>query len=254
MGAARAAETEGVPVMTDRSLDILIDEAVLGLADEVDLQRLDALAQDDPALAARLDAARERFAALDQTADTLPLPEGFWTRLEARLAAPDAEQTLPATKGDNVIQLGTLRRKVTQWRGAAIGGMAAALLLACMLGWTMFQTTQPVVVAVLLNDQGEAIALVEGRADNTTQVTLLERADVPPNQVMQVWTKPDDDGLPVSLGLLTTGLSRVLRIEGLPSPAPQQLYEITVEPAGGSPTNLPTGPILGKGLAKAPVI
>jgi anti-sigma-K factor RskA len=43
-------------------------------------------------------------------------------------------------------------------------------------------------------------------------------------------------------------------IDGLPAPHPQQLYEITVEPAGGSPTNLPTGPIPGKGLAQEPVI
>jgi len=76
---------------------------------------------------------------------------------------------------------------------------------------------------------------------------------MPSNQVMQVWTKPDDDGPPVSLGLLSTGRSDTLTIEGLPTPSPRQLYEITLEPAGGSPTNLPTGPIFGKGLAKAPV-
>ncbi|MWB79014.1 hypothetical protein GLS40_13325, partial [Pseudooceanicola sp. 216_PA32_1] len=45
-----------------------------------------------------------------------------------------------------------------------------------------------------------------------------------------------------------SGRSGTLMIDGLPAPHPQQLYEITVEPAGGSPTNLPTGPILGKGL------
>jgi len=74
-----------------------------------------------------------------------------------------------------------------------------------------------------------------------------------PEQVMQVWTKPEEDGPPVSLGLLSTGRSSTLTIDGLPTPRPQQLYEITFEPAGGSPTQLPTGPILGKGLAKEPV-
>jgi anti-sigma-K factor RskA len=240
--------------MTDRSLDTLIDEAALGLADDADIERLEQLAQNDPAIAARLEKARHRFSELDDTADDVPLPDGFWDRVALHLG-PSAEQAddrvIPA---DNVVQLSTVQRSLAKWRGAALGGMAAALLMGFVLGWTMLQTAQPVVVAVLLNAQGEAIALVESRPDNTTQVTLLERPDVPPNQVMQVWTKPEDDGLPVSLGLLTTGLSRVLTIEGLPPPTPQQLYEITVEPAGGSPTNLPTGPILGKGLAKAPVI
>jgi hypothetical protein len=97
------------------------------------------------------------------------------------------------------------------------------------------------VVAVLLDDRGDAIALVESGPDNTTRVTLLERPDVPAGHVMQVWTKPEEDGPPVSLGLLTSGLSRVLSVQGLPEPHPAQLYEITFEPAGGSPTNLPTG-------------
>ena len=138
--------------------------------------------------------------------------------------------------------------------GAAIVVATAAILLAMTLGWSVMTPAEPSVIAVLLNDNGEAIAVVEGRPDNTTLVTLLEQAQVPSERVMQVWTKPDEDGPPVSLGLLASGRSETLVIEGLPAPNPQQLYEITVEPAGGSPTNLPTGPILGKGLAKQPVI
>jgi hypothetical protein len=38
-----------------------------------------------------------------------------------------------------------------------------------------------------------------------------------------------------------------LRLEGLPAPGPNQLFEITLEPATGSPTGRPTGPILMKG-------
>ncbi|MEO4041217.1 anti-sigma factor [Hoeflea sp. CAU 1731] len=81
----------------------------------------------------------------------------------------------------------------------------------------------------------------------------LEAAQVPDNQVMQVWTKPDSDGPPVSPGLLPFERSGILEVEGLPSPAADQLYEITFEPEGGSPTNVPTGPVLGKGFAKSPV-
>ncbi|WP_226629673.1 anti-sigma factor domain-containing protein [Alloyangia pacifica] len=241
--------------MTDRSLDLLIDEVVLGLASEADTARLEELAARDPEVAQRLARARDRFAPLDETADDLPLPEGFWNRLAPRLdvseeASPPPE---PETAGAEVIDLAPLRARLNRWRRAAVTGIAASLLLACLLGWSMLTPSDPLVVAVLLDDRGEAIALVESGPDNTTRVTLLERPDVPAGQVMQVWTKPDDDGPPVSLGLLSTGLSRVLSVEGLPEPHPTQLYEITFEPAGGSPTNLPTGPILGKGLAKEPV-
>ncbi|MBU3033768.1 anti-sigma factor [Tritonibacter mobilis] len=237
--------------MTDRSLDILIDEVVLGLADDADVARIEGMAARDPEIAARLDHARARFAPLDDTADEIALPEGFWSRVEGALDMNDAE-TAPTSA--DVVDLSAIRRAMTRWRNAAVGGIAAALLLAMTLGWTLMTPVEPSVIAVLLNDDGEAIALVEGRPDNTTLVTLLEMAQVPTERVMQVWTKPDDDGPPVSLGLLTSGRSETLVIEGLPAPHPQQLYEITVEPAGGSPTNLPTGPILGKGLAKEPVI
>lgn len=237
--------------MTDRTLDILIDEVVLGLADDADVARVEAMAARDPDIAAQLERARARFAPLDDTADEVALPDRFWSRIEGDL---DTSDTATAPASANVVDLSAARRAMTRWRGAALGGIAAAILLAMTLAWTLMTPVEPSVIAVLLNDDGEAIALVEGRPDNTTVVTLLEQAQVPTERVMQVWTKPDDDGPPVSLGLMPSGRSETLMIDGLPAPHPQQLYEITVEPAGGSPTNLPTGPILGKGLAKAPVI
>ena len=152
-----------------------------------------------------------------------------------------------------MVDLATIRATATRWRLTALAGIAATLALAVMLAFVALSRPEPAVIAVLLNDAGEAIALVEGLADNTTRITLLERQSVATDQVMQVWTKPTEDGPPVSLGLLESGTSSTLSIDGLPTPRPQQLYEITFEPAGGSPTQLPTGPILGKGLAKEPV-
>ena len=232
--------------MTDRSLDTLIDEVVLGLASDADIARVEALADSDPEVAKRLEQARQTFAPLDDTAEILPLPEGFWERVDARLEASEARET--------VIPLAEARARRIPWRSTALGAIAATLLMAVVLGTTLMSERDPLVVAVLLDAGGEPVALIESGVDNTTRVTLLERPDVPADQVMQVWTKPDEDGPPVSLGLLTEGTSRTLTIEGLPAPNSRQLYEITAEPAGGSPTNLPTGPILGVGLAKEPVI
>lgn len=241
--------------MTDRPLDILIDECVLGLAGDDDIARLEAMAAVDPAIAARLDLVRQKFAPLDATADDLPLPDGFWDRINAQLDGDhDAETPVAQADRGQVIDLGAMRAQAARWRVSALAGIAAALVMAVALAWSFMLPQEQAVVAVLLNDRGEAIALVEGMPDNTTRVTLLETQNVPQDQVMQVWTKPEDDGPPVSLGLLDTGRSRTLTIDGLPSPSAQQLYEITSEPAGGSPTNLPTGPILGKGFAKEPLI
>ena len=54
------------------------------------------------------------------------------------------------------------------------------------------------------------------------------------------------------LGLLEAARSVVLEGPDLPQPREDQLYEITVENEGGSPTGRPTGPILVKGFAKLP--
>lgn len=231
--------------MTTQVPDTLLDEVALGLAPDEDIRRVEELALADPAIAARLERARLRFLPLDDTAPEMPLPDGFWDRLRAQLDQAPA-------RAANVVNLAD--RRLRRWRMTAMGGMAAAATLAAMLGWSLLQSPDPSVVAVLLDAEGEAVALIEGQPDNTTRVTLLERPDLPAGRVMQVWTKPDADGLPVSLGLLVAGRSDTLTVPGLPEPDASQLYEITAEPEGGSPTDLPTGPILGKGLAKKPVI
>ena len=72
--------------------------------------------------------------------------------------------------------------------------------------------------------------------------------------MLQLWTKPDPAGPPVSVGLLQTVARMAVRNPGLPQPTDGQLYEITLEPLGGSPTGLPTGPVVGVGNAQIPVL
>ncbi|PTX39747.1 anti-sigma-K factor RskA [Gemmobacter caeni] len=244
--------------MTQRPLPDLIDDVVMGLADAADVARLQSLASRDPAIADALERTRQKFSPLDATADTLPLPEGFWARIEAGIVqgvdpeATSAPEAIPQSAAA-AIDLDTARGRIRRWQISALTGIAASMALAAVLGWSLLSQPAPAVMAVLLNSDGAAVALIESMADNTTRVILLERPDVPSDQVMQVWTKPDDSGPPVSLGLLETGRSQTLHLEGFPAPHALQLYEITAEPARGSPTNLPTGPILGKGLAKVPI-
>ncbi|SLN66770.1 Anti-sigma-K factor rskA [Aquimixticola soesokkakensis] len=244
---------------SERSLRERLDEVVLGLACEAEVAQIEALCARDPSIARQLERSRLRFLALDETADVEAVPAGLWARISSALDAVD-DGASPRTDAqdspaDQSAQILPLRPKpsVRHWRLGALGGLAASLLLAIALGWSLLGTPQPTVVAVLLDSDGQPVALVEGAPDNTTLITMLEAARVPQDRVMQVWTKPDDLGVPVSLGLLAAARSRSLSVSGLPRPRADQLYEITFEPLGGSPTNLPTGPILAKGFAKAPI-
>jgi anti-sigma-K factor RskA len=67
-----------------------------------------------------------------------------------------------------------------------------------------------------------------------------------------VWTQPDPEAGPVSLGLLRQIRGQTLEAFDLPPPAPDQFYAVSVEPETGSPTGLPTGPVIATGLAKVP--
>ena len=247
--------------MSARTLAERIDEVVIGLADDTERAEIEALARRDPQVAARLAMARERYGELDATADEIPLPAHMWDRISERLDGdrenPDGDTSLDEDDTTNVVPLtppetplpGAGRR----WRATALGGLAASLMLAIALGWSLLIAPQPVVVAVLLDAANQPVALVEGASDNTTWITLLGRTRVPGDRVMQVWTKPADDGPPVSLGLLEAQKGARFKVDGLPPPRPDQLYEITFEPPGGSPTDRPTGPIHGKGLARQPI-
>jgi anti-sigma-K factor RskA len=66
---------------------------------------------------------------------------------------------------------------------------------------------------------------------------------VPADKTLQFWTKGTTWAAPVSLGLIQPGDTVRVPIDKLPPLEPNQLFELTLEPAGGSPTGKPTGPI-----------
>lgn len=220
------------------------DAWVLGLLDPAEAAEVEAALAHDPALAGAVAAARDRFLALDLTAPDEAAPPALWDRIAAEIAEA------PAPRMAEVVPLPA--RPGRGWRTTALASLAASALLAAGLVWQVMQAAPPDVVAILLDAAGEPVVLVEARADNTTRVTMLADVSLPAGQAMQLWTKPDPAGPPVSLGLLSRAAETVVRPGDLPAPQAAQLYEITFEAAAGSPTGLPTGPILGKGLAKLP--
>ena len=117
-------------------------------------------------------------------------------------------------------------------------------------GWLSASPPQPVVIVVLETPENLPGAVFEAFADNSVRVVPLQDFQVPEGQILQVWTLYDPEVGPVSLGTLPRAEVSVLEGPPQPPPVAEQLYEITLEPAPGSPTGLPTGPILVKGLAK----
>lgn len=236
--------------MTDgRTLHQHADEYVIGLLDPEEQHDAEHRAETDLAFRAAIGASRDRFLELDLIAPPAVIPDGLWDRIAAGLEV--REEAGPARTAQPAMQAANQNRP-TGWRSLAFGGVAASLLLAVSLGWSLMSQPEPKVIAVLLNAQGDPLVLVEDFGNSQARITPLSDFDVPAGKTMQVWTLPSKDLGPVSLGLLEAARTATLDGPALPEPKGDQLYEITIEDAGGSPTGRPTGPILVKGLAKLP--
>ena len=237
----------------EQTIGELADEYVLGLLDAADHAQVESDIETDASLRAAVAASRDRFLALDLLASPAAEPQGLWSRISSALddpnvnvpaaqAAPNAQAPIrPAN--DNTY---------SRWKRVAFAGIAASLFLAIGLGLGLMSQPEPRVIAVLLDEAGEPLVLVEDFGDASARITPLADFDVPEGKVMQVWTLPSKELGPVSLGLLPRSEEIVLDGPALPLPREAQLYEITLEQPGGSPTGRPTGPILVKGFAKMP--
>ncbi len=238
------------PNEPDRDVRERADLYVLGLLDDADRRAVEAELSRGGLLATAVAEARDRFLALDLTAPAVAPSDALWGRIEAMIEAREAEPAPPveasgarAAANDNA---------ASRWRLAAFAGMAASLLLAAGLAYNLTQEPAPQLIAVLVDEVGEPLALVEDYGNDSGRVTPLVDLEVPADSTLQVWTLPNAEMGPMSLGLLNSPESYELEWDDLPDPQPNQLYEITIEQEGGSPTNRPTGPIVGKGFAKEP--
>ncbi|MEO8159724.1 MAG: anti-sigma factor [Betaproteobacteria bacterium] len=78
------------------------------------------------------------------------------------------------------------------------------------------------------------------------RIRVIGHAEMGPNTAWELWMLPGGDQKPVSLGLITTHETQIVRI---PDALAARLdaaagLAMSVEPAGGSNTGLPTGPVL----------
>ena len=243
----------------DDPRDDLAADYVMGLLEGTELAAAEARMASDDGFAGAVHAWRERLADLDATAELLRPSAALWDRIAADTkTAP----VIPLFGARNALRGAILWDNIRFWRGAGIGGAFAALLFAMIMIGALATSRQlrhdlvalaqrkPIYVAVLVNDATrEAGAIVNTFSNGRVELIPLRAIDVPAGRTLQVWTLWDRAIGPRSIGL--SGQSRTLQLdlEDLPETVVDQLFEITLEPEGGSPIGRPTGPILFKGNA-----
>ncbi|MCD0503348.1 anti-sigma factor [Bordetella petrii] len=214
---------------TDDELDQLAAEYVLGTLDASQRQAVQQRLKHDQALARAVDEWEERLLPLASLARPKTPSAGLWRRIAAstRPAAPQGHGWW---------------HSLAFWRGLSAAGFAAAALMAALV-FVRPTAQAPQYLVVLVAPQSQAPGwLVQAQA-RTIELLPLAPTQVPAGRTLQFWTKADDWQAPVSLGLVEPGQALRVPLDQLPPLEPNQLFELTLEPEGGSPVGRPTGPI-----------
>lgn len=225
---------------------VLAGEYVLGVMEGAERDAFERRMARELALREHVAYWQDRFADLDRSVVTQDAPPALWPKIEAALGGRQiAEADGPAFTE-------RLWSSLRFWRGASFAGAAASLLLAIAVTSLVGRATPaPQIVAVMLTSDGTPGAIAEVFHDGRINVIPIHDFEVPKGRTLQVWTLPDPKKGPVSVGLIDRTRQALFHRADLPT-AQSQLYEITLEPEGGSPTGRPTGPILVKGHGALP--
>ena len=239
--------------MTRRDfLNAHAEDYVLGLLTPEEAASFEEQLEIDDALRSEMRDLKERLHELDITAAPEASTRDLW---------PGIEEKLDEIGDQTVVDLKRARRSHPSksvhgyWRGFATAAIAASLLFVAISGafFAFRSTPEPVVIAILLDGDANPGVIVEAFGEDRVRILPLIDIAVPEGRALEVWTLPDPETGPVSLGLLPTAAEASLGGFDLPRPKAEQLYEITLEPETGSPTGRPTGAVLFKGFAKVPL-
>lgn len=224
---------------------LLAGEYVLGVLDGAERDAFERRAAREALLREHVAYWQSRFADLDNGIAPKDVPPALWSKIEAQLGRKHIAATGPSLSERLWSSLGF-------WRGASFAGALASLVLAISVGLLAGRATpQPQIVAVMLTPEGVPGAIAEIHYNGSINVIPIHDFDVPKGKTLQVWTLFDKAKGPISVGLIERTRQALFHRADLPT-GQQQLYEITLEPEGGSPTGRPTGPVLVKGFGALP--
>lgn len=220
-------------------------EYVLGTLSPQDHAAVAAALAHDAALQAEVYAWQDRLLPLTRHSPATAPSAALWPRIEAALPrpAPASAPSAPAAKVPWWQRLGL-------WQGVSVGALAlSAVLMAVVLRLAPLQPAAPEgprYLAVLQSPDNRSTGwVVEVREGGLLRlVPTADAGSVPPGRVWQFWTKLEGAAGPTSLGLVPVGQTVEIPVSRLPGVGAQQLFEITLEPEGGSTIGRPTGPIL----------
>lgn len=203
--------------------------------------------------------ARRRFTLLLKYDVELRRTVGAWERrlmplaLQAAAVVPPARvwQAIAARIGSGRLAAADGRTSSSGWRSAIAVGAVSVIMLA-----TILVTRQPAgeilsTVAVLTDGKSAPAMVVSWPPQNSprqqhVKLKMLAPPALPPGKSFELWMLPGGNAAPVSLGVIGADLVQTVTVSDYASKMLPKIaaMAVSVEPAGGSKTGLPTGPVI----------
>jgi anti-sigma-K factor RskA len=221
-----------VRLADNAQLDALCGEYLLGTLRGPARRRFERALRDEPRVALRLGHWEEMFTPR-YTKMIEAQPSGnVWKRLERELGL--ARYRVP------------WHRRAGFWRGWAVAATAA---LALAIGLQILRPTPdaPLLPIATLAGKAEAaqVTAMLSRDGRTLELRAARPVVAGPAQSYELWLLPEGKAAPISIAVLGSLDARF----ALPAALVGRLsagakLAVSVEPAGGSPTGAPTGPVI----------
>jgi anti-sigma-K factor RskA len=249
--------------------DGLAAEYALGTLDAGELGQAEALRAADPAFAAQVQGWERRLGGLNAMVEDVEPSPHLWEQIRARISGtePRAPMRLPEVGGSSpsLAEQGVilLSRRLNRWRGAAVACGALAAMLAVFVVIAEFAPRRPPAslapptrevaaapsgrfVAVLQKDGGEPAFLLTVDVEHRILTVRRVAAGQEPGKSYELWLVSKRLQTPRSLGLVGTGefTQRPLLASYDKDTIDNATYAVSLEPEGGSPKDVPTGPVL----------
>lgn len=231
-------------------MEALAMEWALGTLGRAERADADARRARDPEFAALCDDWAEQLSPLaDEVAPLTPSPE-VWARIDSEISKETSFQPAPSASA-----------KLSWWQTLGLWQAATAAFASLALALLVTRPPTPLptapaaiapqtslLAATLAAEGGRALvtaSLDTGRSTVVVSPVATENLD---GRVPELWLIPAD-GKPRSLGLINLGGVQQVAVSPtlLKLVAEGAVLAVSLEPAGGSPTGLPTGPVVATG-------
>lgn len=173
------------------------------------------------------DAWDRRLAPLLEPIESVDPPAGLYDRIEQRIRLDE-----------NVIELAAARKNVRRWKGVAALAAAAAAALAVWVAVPFFQPAPRYVAVVTSDSDGSPGMVIEFDTGSGVATVIPVGIEAPGNRALEMWHLPVGAEKPYSLGLLPDNPQLRRSVEA----GVGDIFAISYEEPGGSPTGQPTDP------------